>query len=754
MYQNRFLRRGFPTLVALMAAGLVLCAAGAAAAQDKLVFGVFAYLGVEQTRAQYAPLADYLNQTLRHETIELRVLPMDALDQAIAAGEVDLVSTNPTHFLLARHRHALTGAIATLVAADTETGMPLHRLGGVIVAAAGRADLRELHDLRGRIIATPGTQFLGGYRAQAYELHRIGIRLPAAAAGIVETATHQAAVQAVLEGRADIGFVRSGILEGMLRRGELQPGQVEVIHPQRHPGFPLAVSTRLYPEWPVFALPHVPERQVRHVAAALFSLEPDHPAARAAGIHGFTVPADYLAVEELARTLRLPPFERAPEITWRDLWQRWSAAFIGAAIALLIIAALGMRTHLLARRERQARERNQLLLDTLGEGVYGVDRQGQCTFINAAALEMLGFAAGEAIGRNQHALFHHSLPDGRPYPYRDCPIWQTLQDGRPRRVEEWFLRKDGRGFPVELAVNPMHAGQARVGAVVAFRDIGARKRIEKELARHREDLEERVQQRTAELVEARLAAEAANRAKSVFLANMSHELHTPLNAILGLSGLALRQTDDAGLRDRLAKIEQAGRDLLELIDGILDISRMEADRLTLAHIPFRLGDVCDELLGALGQRARDKGLHFGIDLPAELAELGLVGDPLRLGQILRNLAGNAVKFTEQGSVAVRVRRAPAAPDLARLVFEVADTGIGIPEAAQARLFAPFEQVDASATRSYGGAGLGLAIGQRLARLMGGTIEVASAPGRGSTFRCEVVLARAGAAIPPAPTVGT
>ncbi|MBS3935426.1 MAG: PhnD/SsuA/transferrin family substrate-binding protein, partial [Sulfuritalea sp.] len=490
-----------------MAACLFLLATGAAAAKERLVFGVFAYLGVEQTQAQYAPLVAYLNRTLRHETIELRVLPMAELEQAIAAGAVDIVTTNPGHFIAVRRQHRLTGVIATKT--NIEAGQSLSQLGGVIVAAAGRADLRELADVRGRTIATPGTEFMGGYRAQAYELHRIGIRLPAQASGMIETGSHQAAVQAVIDGRADIGFIRTGILEGMFRSGELEPGQVKVIHPQRHPGFPFAVSTRLYPEWPVFALPDVTERQVRHVAAALFSLAPDHPAARAAGIHGYTVPADYQPVEEVARALRLPPFDRAPEITWGDLWRQWVEVIVGAGIALLVIVALALISILLARRERQARERNLLLLHTLGEGVYGVDRDGHCVFINAAALEMLGFAESEVLGRNPHALFHHHRPDGRPYPYAECPIWQTMQDGQPRRVEEWFLRKDGSGFPVEMAANPMHRGKICIGAVVAFRDISERKRGEAELARHRAELEERVRERTAELLLARLAAEAA-----------------------------------------------------------------------------------------------------------------------------------------------------------------------------------------------------------------------------------------------------
>ena len=264
---------------------------------------------------------------------------------------------------------------------------------------------------------------------------------------------------------------------------------------------------------------------------------------------------------------------------------------------------------------------------------------------------------------------------------------------------------------------------------------------EAELNQHRHHLESLVEERTAALSIAKEAAETANRAKSSFLANMSHELRTPMNAIMGMTDLALRRASDAKQIDQLHKVSNASHHLLSVINNILDISKIEAERLTLEQIDFRLGGVLENLSSLLSQKASGKGLRLLIDIAPELANRSLCGDPLRLGQILLNLTGNALKFTTQGSVSIRVQISEERPADLLLRFDVSDTGIGISPEDQKRLFTAFEQANGSTTRQYGGTGLGLAICKRLAQMMGGSIGIESDPGVGSNFWFTVRLSK-------------
>ena len=317
-----------------------------------------------------------------------------------------------------------------------------------------------------------------------------------------------------------------------------------------------------------------------------------------------------------------------------------------------------------------------------------------------------------------------------------------------REGSDWMIAHSGISIPFGLAregeVYPMNRLQERNRELEALVEERTRdlQIANNALDAHRNHLETEVQQRTAALSIAKEAAEAANRAKTIFLGTMSHELRTPMNAIMGMTSVARNQATEPTLIHRLTVIDRASHHLLAVINDILDISKLEAERLTLECKDFRLGDTLQKITGQLGHQAKAKGLQLVVDEAPEISDLALQGDPLRLEQILLNLADNAVKFTDRGTISLRSRLTEHGPNGVRLNFEVQDSGIGIAEKDIKRLFSLFEQADGSTTRKYGGTGLGLVISKRLAQLMGGDIRVVSEPGVGSTFSLSVRLNRA------------
>ena len=381
-------------------------------------------------------------------------------------------------------------------------------------------------------------------------------------------------------------------------------------------------------------------------------------------------------------------------------------------------------------------------------------RTGNIINLNDAAVNNYGYTRDELIGMPLLVLEPEELHDRGLQMYKKCVEGDIFRD------IEWLRKKrDGSITPVLITFSLLKDDEGNIqGIAVSTKDISQLKQVEKELTDYRDQLEQLVEERTTDLALATAAAKRAMQAKSDFLANISHEIRTPLNAITGFSYLALQTNLDARQSSYIRKIQTSSNALLGMINDILDFSKIEAGKLTLESIEFNLNEVLETVANLVGIKAQEKGLEFIFSIDACIPAT-LIGDPLRLSQVLINLAGNAVKFTEKGNILVGCLLTNSCKDDVELVFFVQDSGIGLTREQQGRLFQAFSQADSSTTRKFGGTGLGLSICKNLVEMMGGHIQVESKPGDGATFSFCICLKQsssvtgAGPLIPDTPLQG-
>jgi len=822
-------------------------------ADRTLTLGVLAIQPKPDAMARWQPLADYLSRSLDGYQVKLLVLGQDELQEALEKHQLDLLFSNASHLVQLRQENALTGALATLV--DLQEGQQVSSLGGVIFTRANRSDLQNLQDLRGKTVAAfSATGSLGSYPAPLYELKKAGVSLDQVK--MVYTGTPQdLVVQAVLAGKADAGFVRTGLLERMTTRTNLDLRQIKVLNPQKLPGFPFLLSTHLYPEWSFVGLPHLSHDVGRRVAAALLTLEPDNPAARAARIYGFTIPADYLPVEELLRELRLPPFEAAPSFTLFDVWQRYSVEFlilllaVGSIIMLTVMLVIGNRRLAASRREaEQSAGQLQTLVQTIPDLIWLKDPDGVYLSCNPRFEQLYGHTEAEILGKTDYDFVDKELADffrehdrkamavGGPSINEEllvfasdghqelletikCPMvdsqgnligvlgvgrdisalakatkelrmsearWQFALEGAGDGVFDWNLVNDNVFFSQRFTEmlgyavaefgdrreswenclhpddrervladiarylhgdTPVFASECRVQCKDgSYRWMLERGKVVEWASDHQPlrmigtqtDISEH-KQREIELEQARQEAEAANRAKSEFLANMSHEIRTPLNGVIGMTQLLELTNPTPEQKEYLEYLEIASNNLLALISDVLDLSKIEAGKIELELADFPLAKAIDEVVAIQIGRIRQKKLELVTNIMHD-GTVMVHGDLLRFKQIVLNLLGNAIKFTEQGSITITAQVVSQQDQQGTLRLDVRDTGIGMTPEVLERIFDTFTQADSSTTRKYGGSGLGLTICRRLVKLMGGRIWAQSLPGVGSCFHVELPCA--------------
>ncbi len=432
----------------------------------EVVIGVLALRPPQQTHADWQPTAEYLSRQWPGYRFRVEALDTESLTQAVAAGRLDFVLTNPSHYVALETGYRVR-RIATLV--NQVGGHALHQFGGVILVHARHNEMRSLTDLKGRRIAAAGSSWLGGYHAQAAELKRAGVDPERDVSIYFRGEPQDVVVLDVAAGRAEAGFVRTGILEEMAREGRIQLADYRILNAQYRPDFPLRLSTRLYPEWPFSACHHTDRELAGRVAMALLAMAPTDAAARQGAYYGWTIPDDYQVVHDLMRELRQPPYDAPQRFTVGDVVHQYETAiFTGLVAALLLALFLIARFRRLnqvirlqladirwhanelereAAARAEAEERLHLaasVFEHSNDGIVITDAQGRILEVNTAFSHVTGYSREEAVGRNPRML-----QSGRHERTFYQAMWKELNETGHWQGEIWNRRKSGE-FYVEL----------------------------------------------------------------------------------------------------------------------------------------------------------------------------------------------------------------------------------------------------------------------------------------------------------------
>lgn len=382
---------------------------------------------------------------------------------------------------------------------------------------------------------------------------------------------------------------------------------------------------------------------------------------------------------------------------------------------------ISISTDITARKEIEQKLQEQgefyeYISETLGEGLYVQDINGRCTYMNSEAERLLGWTRAELISKPVHEILYKQTANGHLLSGRDChPTLETKNKVGSHYDDQYFVRKDGTVFPVEFSSQTIMRDGVVDSVVVAFQDITERKKSEEKLR------------------QAKNVAEQANKVKGEFLANMSHEIRTPMNGIIGMTELALDTELSHEQREYLSLVKSSADELMHIINDILDFSKIESGKMNIEIVEFSLEQLLRNTMKSFAVRAHQKKLTLLLNVAPDVPPR-VLGDPGRLRQVIVNLVGNAIKFTESGEIEVAVLLVDnARENNANLRFNVRDTGIGIPRDKFKTIFKSFSQADTTTTRKYGGTGLGLTISAQLIELMGGKIGLESELGKGSSF---------------------
>lgn len=699
----------------LWALAFMLTIAPMPAASETINIGILSHRGDEATLKNWTPTADYMTRLIPEHNF--RILPLDfsEIEAAVQNRAVDFLLVNPSIYVAMEVRHRIS-RIATLNKLVGDA--PYNVFGGVVFTRSDRSDINRLEDLIGKRLMAVDANSLGGFQMAWRQLHEVGINPYQDLAALTFGGTHDAVVEAVMRGEVDAGTIRTGILRDMAASEEVLLGNVKVLNQQKYDEFPLSHSTGLYPEWPFSKLQHTSNVLAQRVAVALLQMSELEPAAQWGDYAGWAVPLEYQPVHELLQILKLSPYERIGQFTLEQAVHKYRYWLLGGLFSLLFLALLTAWVYwlnlLLKKSKSRLEQQHKLILDSVSDGIYGVDLQGKSTFANKAMEKLTGWRSYDLVGARQHELMHHTRPDGSPYPPGECPIHQTFSDDQARFVDDdLFWRKDGSSFPVEYSSTPIRDKQGQtIGSVVVFRDISERKLARETARKYQQDL--------AHVARLSTMGEMAS--------GLAHELNQPLTAIATNADACVRLLESGqGTQERLLDVLERIGALARRAGGIIQQLRqfVRKEEPQCKHVD--MNDLIREVLLLMQADISRAGVQVVTELDGSIPDV--YAQHIQIDQVILNLIKNAVESMMDESCKHRTLViSTVVSERKSVLTSVKDTGAGLLDEQKEKLFTPFQ------TSKSQGMGLGLSISQGIIEAHNGNLYLDSEPGFGAVFR--------------------
>jgi two-component system sensor histidine kinase TtrS len=708
---SRVITKPIAVIISLI---LVLGMGQSFAEEPFIKIGVLSHRGDDFTLNAWNPTARYLTNQLPAYDFEIVPLDFNEVNDAVSKNEVDFILVNPGIYVNLEYSYRVS-RLATMHNLRGENSYK--QFGGVILTRSDRDDIQSIEDLRGKSFMAVDATSLGGFEMAWRELNAKGINPYEDFSRLEFGGIHDRVVLSVISGKADAGTVRTDILERMSNAGTINLNDIRVINPQTDSEFPFRLSTRLYPEWPFSKVRQTSDELAKKVALALFAMPKDHPAALAAKYAAWDLPLDYQQVHELFQELKLPPYDALGKFTIKDVISKywyWTLLAIATLLAMgAITSAVIRRNKRLQRLHVRMEKHYERLLDSVGDGIYGIDLEGKCTFVNKAMEDILGWKTAELIGNNVHTILHHTHADGSSHSSSDCPILKTAMDSQSRFIEDdLFWKKDGASISVEYSCTPIKkSGKTVLGSVVVFRDITEKKLIKKRTREHQLQL--------THVARLSTLGEMAS--------GIAHELNQPLTVINNYSRACIRMLEsDEPMKDQCSDVMEKISKQAERAGAVIKQIRHFVKKDLPDKKPVKVLEMINvvEELTHMERERKHVNLVIELDPKVEWVE----AQDTQIEQVIINLVRNGIEAMDDTPIEKRnliIRTQALAED--KLKFTISDSGCGINKELIDQLFDPF------VTTKKLGMGLGLSISQGIIETHGDQIVIHENPEGGVSF---------------------